>query len=208
MFRRKSPPTGPLKPEGASPVEPAAPEAVASEPPSRSPFADKGPDMSPTKPPASNATFKPEIPRRVVEIPGAPVRRPLSESLSAPTASVSSGSSLSSGANEMRKLIVGRDISLSGEITACDRLVVQGDVRVTLDRVRALEVAEGGRFTGGRAEVEEAEVAGEYEGGLTVRGRLLVRGTGRVSGTVRYGELEIERGGRLSGSVEALDEVA
>ena len=77
-------------------------------------------------------------------------------------------------------------------------------MRVTLDRVRALEVAEGGRFTGGRAEVEEAEVAGEYEGGLTVRGRLLVRGTGRVSGTVRYGELELERGGRLSGSVEAL----
>jgi len=26
-----------------------------------------------------------------------------------------------------------------------------------------------------------------------------------VSGTVRYGELELERGGRLSGSVEALE---
>jgi cytoskeletal protein CcmA (bactofilin family) len=106
---------------------------------------------------------------------------------------------------EPGRLTVGPGISLSGEIAACDRLVVQGDVRVTLDRVRALEVAEGGRFTGGRAEVEEAEVAGEYEGGLTVRGRLLVRGTGRVSGTVRYGELELERGGRLSGSVEALE---
>ena len=102
------------------------------------------------------------------------------------------------------RLTVGRGVSLSGWIAACDRLVVEGTVRAALGRTRALEVAEGGRFTGGRAEVEEAEVAGEYEGGLTVRGRLLVRGTGRVSGTVRYGELELERGGRLSGSVEAL----
>src|SRR5687768_8952394 len=114
MFRRKPPPTGPLKPEGALPVEPAAPETVASEPPLRFPHADadKGPDMSPTKPPASNASFKPEIPRRVVEIPGAPVRRPLSETLSAPVtgSAPATGSSLSSSANEMRKLIVGRDI--------------------------------------------------------------------------------------------------
>ena len=102
------------------------------------------------------------------------------------------------------RLTVGRGVSLSGWIAACDRLVVEGTVRAALGRTRALEVAEGGRFTGGRVEVEEAEVAGEYEGGLTVRGRLLVRGTGRVSGTVRYGELELERGGRLSGSVEAL----
>ena len=108
---------------------------------------------------------------------------------------------------EPGRLTVGPGISLAGGITACDRLVVQGSVRVTLDRVRALEIAEGGRFTGGRAEVEEAEISGVYEGELTVRGLLLVRGTGRVSGTVRYGELELERGGRLSGSVEALEGV-
>jgi hypothetical protein len=30
---------------------------------------------------------------------------------------------------------------------------------------------------------------------------LLVRSTGRVTGTVHYGELELERGGRLAGSV-------
>ena len=36
----------------------------------------------------------------------------------------------------------------------------------------------------------------------------VTRRTGRVSGTVRYGELEIEAGGVLSGSVAALDEAA
>ena len=103
-------------------------------------------------------------------------------------------------------LTVGPDINLSGEITACDRLVVEGSVQVTLNRTRAIEIAETGRFTNGKAEVEEAEIAGVYEGALTVRRRLLIRSTGRVSGNVRYGELEIERGGRLAGSIERLAE--
>ena len=205
MFRRKSPPTGPLKPEGASLVEPAAPEAVAFEPPSRSPFADKGPDMSPTKPPASNTTFKPEIPRRVVEIPGAPVRRPLSESLSAPTSGPGSsgGSSLSSGSNEMRKLIVGRDISLSGEITACDVLVVEGTVEAKLRDGRNIEIAESGLFKGS-VEIDEADIAGRFEGDISVRGRLRLRSTGKINGSIRYGELEVEAGGQLMGDIQVL----
>jgi cytoskeletal protein CcmA (bactofilin family) len=103
-------------------------------------------------------------------------------------------------------LIVGADISLSGEIAACDRLVVEGSVQVKLNRTRAIEIAESGRFTNGSAEVEEAEIGGVYEGDLTVRNRLLIRSTGRVSGNVRYGELELERGGRLSGTVTRIED--
>jgi len=105
-----------------------------------------------------------------------------------------------------KRLIVGQGISLSGEITACDRLVVDGSVQVTLNQTRAIEITPSGRFTNGKAEVEEAEISGVYEGELTVRRRLLIRGTGQVKGTVRYGELEIERGGKLSGSVAMLEE--
>jgi cytoskeletal protein CcmA (bactofilin family) len=159
--------------------------------------------MSPTKPPASNTTFKPEIPRRVVEIPGAPVRRPLSESLSAPTASVSTGSSLSSGANEMRKLIVGRDISLSGEITACDVLVVEGTVEAKLRDGRNIEIAESGLFKGS-VEIDEADIAGRFEGDISVRGRLRLRSTGKINGSIRYGELEVEAGGQLLGDIQVL----
>jgi cytoskeletal protein CcmA (bactofilin family) len=108
------------------------------------------------------------------------------------------------GEGPAKLLIVGPDINLSGEITACDRLVVEGSVQVTLNRTRAIEIAETGRFTNGKAEVDEAEIAGVYEGSLTVRRRLLIRATGRVSGDVRYGELEIERGGRLAGTIERL----
>lgn len=104
-----------------------------------------------------------------------------------------------------KRLIVGQGISLSGEITACDRLVVDGSVQVTLNQTRAIEITEAGRFTNGKAEVEEAEISGVYEGDLTVRNRLLIRSTGQVKGTVRYGEIEIERGGRISGTISMIE---
>ncbi len=104
-----------------------------------------------------------------------------------------------------KRLIVGQGLSLSGDITSCDLLVVEGNVQVTLKETRAIEIAESGRFTNGKASVEEAVISGVYEGELTVSGRLLVRGTGRVDGSIRYGELEVERGGRLTGSIAMLD---
>lgn len=109
------------------------------------------------------------------------------------------------GLSGSKLLIVSKDISLSGRIAACDRLVIHGSVQAVLEGTRALEIAESGRFTKGRAEVEEAEISGLYEGELTVRGRLLVRSTGQVSGIVRYGEVQVERGGKLTGSISVLD---
>jgi len=103
-----------------------------------------------------------------------------------------------------KRLIVGQGIRLAGEITACDRLVVEGFCEVTLNETRALEIAASGRFIGG-CEVEEAEISGVYEGELTVRKRLLIRASGKVKGNVRYGEIEIERGGILSGSVNMIE---
>jgi cytoskeletal protein CcmA (bactofilin family) len=103
-----------------------------------------------------------------------------------------------------KRLIVGQGIRLSGEISSCDRLVVEGAVEATLNDTLALEIAESGRFTGG-CEVEEADISGVYEGDLTVRKRLFVRGTGKLTGTVRYGELELERGGQIAGNISVLN---
>ncbi len=121
----------------------------------------------------------------------------------APASSAPAGSTVP--VTDTKRLIVGQGITLAGEITACDRLVVEGAVRVTLNKTRAIEISETGRFTEGKAAVEEADISGVYEGELTVRKRLLIRSTGRVSGTVRYGDIEIERGGRLSGAVARLE---
>jgi len=102
-----------------------------------------------------------------------------------------------------KRLIVGEGIRLSGEISSCDRLVVEGEVEVTLNDTLALEITTNGRFTGG-CEVEEADISGIYEGDLTVRKRLFVRGSGKLTGTIRYGELELERGGQIAGNISVL----
>ena len=108
-----------------------------------------------------------------------------------------------------RHLLVGRGVSMSGEITACAQLVIEGTVEANLHDCHDVEIAETGLFKGG-ASIESAEVRGRFEGDLIVRKRLLIRSTGQVSGKVTYAEIEIEGGGRLSGeiSVHHGDELA
>ncbi len=101
---------------------------------------------------------------------------------------------------ESKKLIVGREIVLSGQITSCERLVVEGRVEASLTETRMIEIAETGHFKGS-AEIESADIAGRYEGTLTVRERLFIRATGKVSGKITYGQIEIEPGGEVSGEV-------
>ncbi|MGE4220388.1 MAG: polymer-forming cytoskeletal protein [Alphaproteobacteria bacterium] len=102
-----------------------------------------------------------------------------------------------------KRLVVGKEIMLTGEITSCDTLVVEGTVEASLNDSRRIEITEDGYFKG-NVEIDVAEIRGRFEGELTARERLIVRRTGRVVGTVRYGELEIERGGRIAGTVETI----
>jgi cytoskeletal protein CcmA (bactofilin family) len=103
-----------------------------------------------------------------------------------------------------KRLIVGQGIKLKGEISACDRLIVEGHVEVTLNDTRTVEIKPSGRFIGS-CEVEQAEISGVYEGDLTVRGRLSVHASGMVTGNIHYGELELERGGRIAGELKVRD---
>jgi cytoskeletal protein CcmA (bactofilin family) len=107
---------------------------------------------------------------------------------------------------EEKRLIVGQGIVLKGEVSACDRLVVEGRVEVSLNDSDVIVIAEGGEYRG-NAHINEADISGKFEGSLTVRKRLIVRATGQVNGEIRYGELEVERGGRMSGDLQFLDEV-
>lgn len=104
---------------------------------------------------------------------------------------------------EQKKLIVGRDIFLNGEIRTCDSLVVEGKVEAVLSDCRAIDIAGSGEFRGS-AEIESADISGRFDGDLVVRQRLTIRATGKVLGKIRYGQLEVERGGVISGTIEAL----
>ena len=108
----------------------------------------------------------------------------------------------SAGGNDSgRKLIVGDGLSLSGEITSCDILVVAGKVEAKLTDGKLLEINETGQFRGS-VEIENADIAGRYDGQLVVHGRLTVRSTGRISGMVKYGELEVSAGGQIIGELQ------
>lgn len=98
------------------------------------------------------------------------------------------------------KLTVGPNIKLKGvEITDCDTLVVEGLVEATMDS-RVIQISEHGAFKGA-AEIDIAEIHGQFDGNLTVRQKLTIYATGKVSGKIRYGKVVIEEGGQLTGEI-------
>jgi cytoskeletal protein CcmA (bactofilin family) len=113
----------------------------------------------------------------------------------------SSPRSSSSISDQERKLTVGKGLSLAGEIASCDVLVVEGKVEAKLSEGKLLEITETGQFRG-NVEIENADIAGRYDGQLIVHGRLTVRATGRISGMVKYGELEVSAGGQIIGELQ------
>jgi cytoskeletal protein CcmA (bactofilin family) len=197
-------------PTGSGPATPA-PNRVPNMPPRPSPTeftrpAEPAKAAEPvrfgdyTRP--AEAAKPPELPRRPVdrpvgERPAEPARaaEPEPEAATPPVRPIRQEV-------EVRQLIVGREISLKGEITHCDRLLIEGSVEANLSDCRDVEIAESGLFKG-EAGIESAEIHGRFEGTLTVRQRLFIRATGIVTGTIRYGQIEVERGGRIAGDIQA-----
>ncbi|MBN67117.1 MAG: hypothetical protein CMM94_06075 [Rickettsiales bacterium] len=139
--------------------------------------------------------------------------RPGASGSNAPAASSASDSrsnasaAAATGRASKRILTVGNDIQMKGEITTCDRLVIEGQVDATLKDVHTVELAESGSFKG-TAEIEDAEISGIFEGDLLVTGRLIIYATGVVRGNITYGEIEIERGGQISGNISQVSEAS
>jgi len=190
--------------EGAS-------DTSAAELPALKPFLrSSAEDTLPPKPVAqpTPAPARAELPRRLVDLPGVATRA------STPASAIPLPSSISQVAaqpvlnvpapeNESKKLIVGRDIRLNGEITSCEHLVVEGSVEATLADGKIVDVAQTGTFHGA-IECETASIRGKFDGELTCHERLVVRSSGRVIGKIRYRQLEVERGGELSGDIQMI----
>lgn len=151
------------------------------------PFSKKGSHV-PSKPPGGASSFQADIPRRVASIPSVPRRIERGRIVDAYS----------------KRLFVGRDICLNGEITSCDKLVVEGRVEASLSNARIIEVTPTGTFRGS-AHVEEADISGRYEGELIATDKLIVRAGGQISGSIRYGKIVIESGGEISGDMQTLD---
>ena len=107
--------------------------------------------------------------------------------------------------SEGKKLVVGREIALNGQINSCDKLIVEGRVEGALPSARFIKVAQSGYFKG-TANVEAADISGRFEGELVARDRLVVRAGGSINGIIRYGSIVIESGGEISGDMQSIDQ--
>lgn len=192
MFRRKEDGTEEFVEEGNATAEGAklvtAPGATPTAPAAASPAA-------PTAPAAQPASFRPVPPQAAMAATRSPAA-PAAPEAARPAVTPARPAA----GNAKRVLTVGPDIQMKGEITSCDRVVIEGLVDATMRDVHTVELTESGALKG-TAEVEDAEISGSFEGDLVVRGKLTIYASGRVRGNVTYGEIEIQRGGQISGNV-------
>lgn len=202
MFRRRKPdePAAPAPPAAAGTTpDGASPDSTSLGVPARPPTIRKeAPDMAlmPAKPAQPGPTPTSMAPTGM----GAPQPAPASMLRPEPARPPAPAAK-----PERRTLVVGRGISLSGTITDCERLVVEGTVEAALHNGSELTIASGGTFKG-EIELDEADVTGTFDGAMTVRVALVVRATGRVLGNVRTRRLTVEEGGQISGSIEMISE--
>ena len=95
--------------------------------------------------------------------------------------------------------VIGHGVVIEGAVRAAAAVHVNG-------RVEGLIIAEGEAFIGrggsvlGDVMAEQLTVEGAVDGNVSVRGHLRVAASGVLRGEVRYGTLQVERGGILAGN--------
>jgi len=90
-------------------------------------------------------------------------------------------------------------IFIGGSIKAPNQAIISGKFDGELE-ARDVLIGTSGVVTG-KTTAQFVDVKGELNESVTSRELLIVRGTGRVRGTVTYGEIEIERGGQVKGDM-------
>ena len=81
-------------------------------------------------------------------------------------------------AGERRTLVVGRGISLQGTVADAERLVVEGTVESEMIQASRALRRPAGIFKG-EVQVEDAEIAGLFDGTITARDSLVIRAAAR-----------------------------
>ena len=95
---------------------------------------------------------------------------------------------------------------IAGQQLDADRFLDSGGrIRLSSSAARkaAQDYIEHAGMTG-TVTIDNAEIRGEFKGELTVRKRLMICATGKVSGKIAYGKLVIEEGGELIGEIQAM----
>lgn len=96
-------------------------------------------------------------------------------------------------------IVIGEGVTVTGSFVVPGRAVINGSLQGELQADDLLVGARGKLV--GNVKVRKADIYGETHDTLQASEHLLIRSTGRISGKASYGEIEIERGGLVQGSV-------
>jgi cytoskeletal protein CcmA (bactofilin family) len=100
----------------------------------------------------------------------------------------------------------GNGVAFKGSISVPQKLVIHGTVQGDIES-RELFVGPTGVIKG-NVRVDEADVQGKIFENIEARTYLRLGKTGQIEGKAVYGEIEIEKGGVLSGEIFSIDSTA
>ncbi len=98
---------------------------------------------------------------------------------------------------------IGEGVSIKGEISVPDVIVVDGSVEGDLT-ARSIRIGPSGVIKGNIV-ATDADVHGSISEKLEIKQLMILRATARVQGNVSYGELQIEKGAVISGEFASTD---
>ena len=102
------------------------------------------------------------------------------------------------------KLYIGEGVTIKGEISVPDTLVVYGVLEGDVSAGN-LVVGETGVIKGRIVVAQNAEISGKVFDRLNVKALMILRSTSRVDANVSYGMLQIEQGATLVGGISSSD---
>jgi cytoskeletal protein CcmA (bactofilin family) len=101
----------------------------------------------------------------------------------------------------MAGTVVGDGLTIEGEVTGDDEVVVHGTVRGTLTTSEAVSVASGG-VVEADVSASSVSVAGQVTGNVTAQDRIDIQAGGRLVGDVKSARFTIADGASFKGSVD------
>jgi cytoskeletal protein CcmA (bactofilin family) len=106
-------------------------------------------------------------------------------------------------ANQQGCLFVGEGVVLKGNFEVPDIASISGIVEGELTAKQVIIEATG--IVRGKLSGESVDIRGEVNEYISSTRSLIIRSTGKVSGSINYSEIEIEKGGHLHGELHNLN---
>ena len=99
-------------------------------------------------------------------------------------------------------LVVGEGVVLTGTLQVPNMALVSGVINGDL-KVHSLTVGRTGKIEG-KIDCQIADIAGHVKDDLHVHELLVIRATATLSGNILYKDIEIEKGAKIYGQLNAL----